>query len=285
MDTVPGDIPVRRRGNLLYGRGTVDAKGPLATFILATARVAPSLENTCITVIGAVEEEAYSKGAHHLAKTMDAPGFCIIGEPSDWDCVTIGYKGRLCVEYTWQQPDSHSAGAQVGAAEKAITFWNQLVDYADQRNHGQEGRFDTLDPGLRDFQTTSDGLATTVQMTIAMRLPPDFKPGVLKRKMKGWAEGATLEYLPLDMPYQSGKNNHLVRAMLKGIRAEGGRPRFKLKTGTSDMNTVGPVWQCPIVAYGPGDSALDHTPEEHIDVKEYERAIDVLAQALKILDT
>jgi LysW-gamma-L-lysine carboxypeptidase len=283
MDTVPGDIPVRRRGNLLYGRGTVDAKGPLATFILATARVTPGLDNTRITVIGAVEEEAYSKGAHHLEKTMDAPDCCIIGEPSDWDCVTIGYKGRLCVAYTWQQPDSHSAGEQVGAAEKAITFWNQLVDYADKRNHGQEGRFDTLDPGLREFQTSSDGLTTTVEMTVALRLPPDFKPAVLKRKMKGWAEGAKLKYLPLDMPYQSGKNNRLVRAMLKAIRAEGGQPRFKLKTGTSDMNTVGPVWQCPIVAYGPGDSALDHTPEEHIDVKEYERAIDVLARALEIL--
>jgi LysW-gamma-L-lysine carboxypeptidase len=71
--------------------------------------------------------------------------------------------------------------------------------------------------------------------------------------------------------------------MLKAIRAEGGRPRFKLKTGTSDMNTVGPTWQCPIVAYGPGDSSLDHTPDEHIDVEEYRRAIDVLAQALEIL--
>ena len=103
--------------------------------------------------------------------------------------------------------------------------------------------------------------------------------------MKAWAKGATLKYLPLDMPYQSGKNSRLVRAMLKAVRAEGGRPRFKLKTGTSDMNTVGPAWQCPIVAYGPGDSALDHTPEEHIDVEEYERAIDVLARALEILDT
>jgi LysW-gamma-L-lysine carboxypeptidase len=285
MDTVPGDIPVRRRGNLLYGRGTVDAKGPLATFILATARAAPNLDSTRITVIGAVEEEAYSKGARHLASTMAAPDYCLIGEPSDWDCVTIGYKGRLCVEYAWQQPDSHSAGEQVGAAEKAITFWNRLVDYADRRNHGQEGRFDTLDAGLRDFQTTSDGLTTIVRMTIAMRLPPDFKPSVLKRKMKGWTEGATLKYLPLDMPYQGSKNNHLVRAMLKSIRAEGGRPRFKLKTGTSDMNTVGPAWQCPIVAYGPGDSALDHTPEEHIDVREYERAIDVLAKALEILSS
>jgi LysW-gamma-L-lysine carboxypeptidase len=286
MDTVTGNVPVRRHKNLLYGRGTVDAKGPLATFILATARVAPQLQDACITVIGAVEEEAFSKGARHLAKTMDAPDFCIIGEPSDWNAVTLGYKGRLCVDYTWEQPDSHSAGEQAGPAEKAVTFWNQLMDYSEERNRGREGHFDTLDPALREFRTFSDGLNTSVKMNVAMRLPPDFRPEVLKRKMSMWAEGAKLEYSPLDMPYrQVDKNNRLVRAMLKAIRAKGGRPRFKLKTGTSDMNTVGPVWQCPIVAYGPGDSSLDHTPNEHIDVEEYKRAIDVLTQALEILDS
>ena len=46
------------------------------------------------------------------------------------------------------------------------------------------------------------------------------------------------------------------------------------------MNVVGPAWGCPIAAYGPGDSALDHTPEEHIDLDEYQAAIGVLASAL-----
>ena len=49
------------------------------------------------------------------------------------------------------------------------------------------------------------------------------------------------------------------------------------------MNIVGPVWNCPIFAYGPGDSALDHTPDEHIDLDEYLRAIRVLTQALSRL--
>jgi LysW-gamma-L-lysine carboxypeptidase len=285
MDTVTGHIPVHRRGNLLYGRGAVDAKGPLATFILAAARMA-KLQNTRITVIGAVEEEAFSKGARHLAKTMNAPDFCVIGEPNYWECITLGYKGRMWVDYTWEQPDTHSTGDQIGPAEKAITFWNHLMDYSEERNRGREGHFDTLDPALRDFRTYSDGLSTGVKMSIALRLPPDFKPEILKRRMRIWAKGAKLKYLPLDMPYQqTDKNNPLVRAMLKAIRTEGGRARFKLKTGTSDMNTVGPTWGCPIVAYGPGDSHLDHTPEEHIDVEEYKKAIDVLARALEILDS
>ncbi|MEJ2737953.1 MAG: M20/M25/M40 family metallo-hydrolase [Anaerolineae bacterium] len=74
-----------------------------------------------------------------------------------------------------------------------------------------------------------------------------------------------------------------MRAMLRAIRAEGGRPRFKLKTGTSDMNIVGPAWGCPIIAYGPGDSSLDHTPYEHIEIEEYLRAIDVVEGALQTL--
>ena len=41
-----------------------------------------------------------------------------------------------------------------------------------------------------------------------------------------------------------------------------------------------PIWQCPILAYGPGDSTLDHTPHEHIDLKEYHQAINVLALVL-----
>src|SRR5437867_13336497 len=38
IDTVPGFIPVRRDGDRLFGRGAVDAKGPLAAAITAGAR-------------------------------------------------------------------------------------------------------------------------------------------------------------------------------------------------------------------------------------------------------
>jgi LysW-gamma-L-lysine carboxypeptidase len=47
------------------------------------------------------------------------------------------------------------------------------------------------------------------------------------------------------------------------------------------MNITAPVWQCPSVAYGPGDSDLDHTPHEHILISEYQRAIQVLAEVLR----
>ena len=46
---------------------------------------------------------------------------------------------------------------------------------------------------------------------------------------------------------------------------------------------LAPVWGTPILAYGPGDSALDHTPDEHIQVSEYLKSVDVLESVLRTL--
>jgi LysW-gamma-L-lysine carboxypeptidase len=76
------------------------------------------------------------------------------------------------------------------------------------------------------------------------------------------------------------KNTPLVRSFLKGIRSQGGEPRFVYKTGTSDLNIVAPAWKCPAVVYGPGNSALDHTPQEHIAFNDYAKSVNVLASVL-----
>jgi len=285
MDTVTPDLPVRRQENLLYGRGTVDAKGALATFVLAATRAAPKLNDARVVVVGAVEEEdPRGRGAHHLVETMEPPDCVIIGEPSTWEGITMGYKGILSVDYRWMQAGGHSAGQIPGPAEKAVTFWNQVMNYAETYNHGREGHFNTLDPALRDFHTINDGPEEGVEMNLVLRLPPKLDAADLRQKLLDWGEGAKLSFSGYEPSYRSEKNTPLVRALLRAIRTEGGRPRFKLKTGTSDMNVVGAAWDCPMVAYGPGDSVLDHTPDEHIDVREFKRSISVLTRALEILN-
>ncbi|MDY7042278.1 MAG: M20/M25/M40 family metallo-hydrolase, partial [Chloroflexota bacterium] len=207
----------------------------------------------------------------------------IIGEPSQWEGITLGYKGRLCVDYRQVQPGGHSAGERPGPAEKAVGFWNQLVIYSQELNRGRSGHFDTLDPALRNFRTFSDGLDDGVEMNIVVRLPPGLDAADVEQRMRTWCNGAKLSFAGSDPPFRAEKNTALVRALLRAIRAGGGQPRFKLKTGTSDMNVVGPAWDCPIVAYGPGDSALDHTPDEHIGIEEFYRGVDVLARVLEAL--
>jgi len=283
MDTVPGFIPVRQVGDRLYGRGAVDAKGPLAAFVLAAARVAPRHSQVQLTVIGAVGEEAQSPGAHHLVCTMEPPECAVIGEPSGWQGITLGYKGTLSVDFRLVQPNRHGASGYPAPAEAAVAFWNRLTAYAARRNQGRAWRFDTLDPGLRAIRTFGDGLEQGVEMSIGLRLPPGLDVAALRQQIRSWGNGAEVAFPYGEPCFQAEKNTPPVRALLRAIRHEGGKPRFKLKMGTSDMNVVGPAWCCPIIAYGPGDSALDHTSDEHIEVTEFLKAINVLAHALELL--
>ena len=46
------------------------------------------------------------------------------------------------------------------------------------------------------------------------------------------------------------------------------------------MNILGKAMNLPIVTYGPGDSHLDHTLEENIEVKEYLDAISVYKETI-----
>jgi len=279
MDTVEGWIPVRLEDGRLYGRGAVDAKGPLAAFIVAAARVGP-LPGLRVRVVGAVEEEASSRGARALLERF-APDAVVIGEPSGWAHVTIAYKGSLSVTYRLRAPRCHSAACIPSVAERAVAFWNAVTDYARQHNNGEQYRFHTLDPSLRQIVTRDDGLEEEVEMRLTLRLPPGVDPATLRAQMESWADGAVLQFGPVDPPYQAEKSSPLARLFLQAIRAQGGAPSFKRKTGTSDMNVVGPVWKCPIVAYGPGDSALDHTPNEHLDLEEFHSAIRVLEDVIR----
>src|SRR6266851_5849248 len=94
IDTVPGEIPVRVEDGELVGRGAVDAKGPLAVFVAAATRPVPGVR---VTVVGAVEEESPTSAGARYRATLPAPDWCVIGEPSGWDGVTVAYKGRLTV--------------------------------------------------------------------------------------------------------------------------------------------------------------------------------------------
>ena len=305
IDTFPGEVPVRRDGDLLYGRGSVDAKGPLCAFAAAAVQVEVP-PGWRLTVVGAVEEEyATSKGARHilaqrqkstetdqspnLPTSQSPPTFCIIGEPSNWDRVTLGYKGRLLMQGRMRVPFSHSAGEDRLPAEQAVDFWRDVEHLCHEYNvvHGATTPFTRLDPSLRHIAHQNEGVFGIVELSLGFRLPVGLTPPVLSQKLrqlaKNLAEGSTmvLEFSGGEAAYRGGKANPLVRAFLKSIRLAQGKPRFVSKTGTSDMNVVAPHWpQTPILAYGPGDSRLDHTPNEHIDLNEYGRAIRVLQHAL-----
>jgi LysW-gamma-L-lysine carboxypeptidase len=188
------------------------------------------------------------------------------------------------MHYDLRQPMAHTAGKLPGAPEIAVAFWNQVAAWCAKFNQGRSRAFDQVLPSLRHIRSDSDGLTDSVAMTIGMRLPLNLDPHNLAETTRAWAGEANLTFTGHEHAFRAEKNTPLVRGLVQAIRAVGGTPAFKDKTGTSDMNVVGPVWRCPIVAYGPGDSALDHTPDEHLVLAEYLQAIRVLTLTLNLLE-
>jgi [amino group carrier protein]-lysine/ornithine hydrolase len=281
IDTVPGHIPVRIEQDELWGRGAVDAKGPLCTFVAAAAAAAPLL-NATVTVVGAVGEERLGSPGANAVSTWPAPDFCVIGEPSGWDAICLGYRGTFGFHYRLRQPSRHSAGPGESAGEQGIAFWNAMVADINAMNaeRAPSTTFNTITPALREMRAGNNGLEDEAHLSIGLRLPPGVDIERLRGRILDLAAGAQIDITGIQEGFRSPKQSPLVPPFLRAIRAAGGEPRFTLKLGTSDMTVVGPVWNCPIVTYGPGDASLDHTPEERINLLDYGRAIRVLRDVL-----
>jgi [amino group carrier protein]-lysine/ornithine hydrolase len=294
IDTVPGEIVVRRDGSpseeILYGRGAVDAKGPLACFVDAVAKI--GIKNGWqFVVIGAVEEERDSEGARFVA-TQYEPDFAIIGEPNQWDRIALGYKGSAWVDITARCSQTHPASGQQTAAEAAVEAWLRIKEYADSFNADKQKIFDRLLLTLGGLESDSNDFEQWAGLKVGVRLPLEVTPEDWYGKLQEVLGDSRLddEYHLTAEPtgfalpaWRCEKNTPLVRAFLSGIRSQGGEPRFVYKMGTADLNIVAPVWKCPAVVYGPGNSALDHTPHEYINLEDYQKAVDVLREVLSSL--
>lgn len=279
IDTVPGKIKVEQIEDLLYGRGSVDAKGPLACFVDAVAQVG-IVDGWQFVIIAAIDEERASLGARFVVDQY-RPDFAIIGEPNNWDRVGLGYKGSAWADITVRREQSHSASFAQTATEAAVDVWLAIKAFAEEFNIDKTRAFDKILPTLRGTESGEDDFEQWARIKTGTRLPVDVSPDDWYAKLKEFVEEDKLEKVGYAISaWECEKNSQLVRAFLSGIRSQGGTPRFVYKTGTADLNIVAPVWKCPAVVYGPGDSELDHTPNEHIELSEYTKAVDVLTKVL-----
>jgi len=167
IDTVPGEITVGRDGipphEILYGRGSVDAKGPLACFTDAVAKVGVK-DGWQFVVIGAVEEERDSEGARFVVDQYK-PDFAIIGEPNHWDRIALGYKGSAWANVTVKRGQAHTASGEETAAEMVVEVWLKIKSYVDMYNTDKPKVFDKLLLTLRGMDSDSNDFEQWARLT------------------------------------------------------------------------------------------------------------------------
>lgn len=291
MDVVPGKVRVRREGDMLYGRGASDAKGPLMAMLFAAA----SAQNGRGTIIfvGAVDEEGNAAGIKNLAKKEMDVDYAIFGEPSGTRQVTIAYKGRFAINLRVSAKDSSHASApwlSKNAIEESMVFADELKRKLESNQEGRtKGMLLTATMTEIKGGTSHNVTPKECDTVFDIRIPVDRNCKDVEQQIatlvKEIAQERDVEafYSILDEtePFEAPHNSPIVRAITLGIMdVEDTRPTLIRKTGTGDMNVLGNRWKIPVVTYGPGDPHEAHTVDEKISIDEYLRGIEILKKAL-----
>lgn len=296
MDTVAGHMPLRVEEGKIFARGAVDAKGPLAAMVMAAlaASKEPGFKGK-ILVASVVEEEATSKGVRHLITQGIKADYAIFGEPSGAENITVGYKGQIQLKIICKTDTGHSSTPWLfdNALDKAYGLWEQIKAACS---------FPSIDPQETPFTSITVCLIKMVggrgnsvipfeaEMNLDVRVPIQFTTAQVYEKMMkiiGNYQAANpkvnIKATVLDTvePFEVSKASPLVHVLSSSVRKVLNKPATLLrKTGTGDMNILGKAMSLPIVTYGPGDSHLDHTIDEHIDIAEYLDSIAVYKEAI-----
>lgn len=273
IDTVRNFWQVKIEAGSLKGRGAVDAKAPFATFLSVLNKV--KVPSDCqLIVIGAVEEESSSsKGAYQVRDNYEKMPV-IIGEPSGIEKLTLGYNGLLKLKLNCHMVQGHSAG------KGAISSIDALIDYSNKIREIMAN----YDPkGLSSIQDISHSKSDNqTELLLNFRVSRYVKSGYVEAIKKQTDKNISLEVLRDTPASTSKRSNQLANAFVSGFKVvQKMIPEYIVKTGTSDMNTLATQWTVPMVAYGPGDSTLDHTLQEEVPFADYHLGIQTLQEAIQ----
>lgn len=293
MDTVSPELPVRLEEGVLYGRGTVDAKGPLAALVMAASGLVDEGHPGSLVVVGAVDEEGMNAGVENLVEDGLEADYAIFGEPTNVDTITVGYKGGLLLKIDCETETGHSSAPWLfeNSIEKAMELWGQ-VKALRLPEEDPESRFNSVSYCLRRIHGGGEGgiVPSSCQALIEARIPPSLSVDRLSAELLALIGAYRVDNPEVNVyaeimdhtePYLSDKKSPLVRALSRSIwRNRGSKVGLISKTGTGDMNIFGRATGIPTITYGPGNPHLDHTPQECIGIQDYLDSITVLKGAL-----
>lgn len=271
IDTVPGDLEVKIKDGFLYGRGSVDAKGPLAAMAVAAV-------NTGASFAGVVREEKDSRGAEHLVDDRRGPGFLLNGEPTGWDGLALGYRGSIVGRYRVEETLFHSSRPEPNAIQQAIDYWSRI------EQEFQEDGFRSINVKPLSIEGgQKDGKSTVTEVRFQARVPPGEEVNELKQRLENQVDSGVIDWVRSTPPVMQSGRSEIARVFRSAVREMDGEPRMLGKTGTCDMNRYAEAWNCPMATYGPGNSELDHTPRERIELDDFDHSVQVLERIVEKL--
>ncbi|WP_345816765.1 acetylornithine deacetylase (plasmid) [Paraburkholderia sp. PREW-6R] len=279
----------------LYGRGTADMKGFLASVLAAVPIFVRRGLKMPVHLAFSYDEEVGCLGVRsmleELARREHKPVLCLIGEPTGLRPV-LGHKGKLAMRCCVKGAPCHSAYAPYGV--NAIQYAARLINHLDeigealaQPDHHDE-RFDppysTVQTGVIKGGRALNIVPAECEFDFEVRALPGFDAAEVADRLETYAQAQLLPKMrainadtdislkPLSAYPGLATSPDSEAARLLALIS--GSTEF----GTVAFGTEGGLFEqagIPTVVCGPGSMDQGHKPDEYVTVEQL-RACDAM---------
>ncbi|MBO6815181.1 MAG: acetylornithine deacetylase [Rhizobiaceae bacterium] len=302
--TVPAFEMTEQNGKL-YGRGTTDMKGFVASALHAACRASAMELATPLHLAFSYDEEIGCVGVRSLidvlAKAPFRPLFCIVGEPTSL-AVATGHKGKTACHVSCKGHEAHSSVAPdalnaIHLACDMISFIRNLQDEVCE-NHSHDQAYDipytTLHVGNIQGGVALNIVPGQAGFDFEIRNLPEDNPDQLLARIAGKADELLANVKPrfpdaaINMavtnryPALSTPEDESVVSFVKSLR--GTNDTIKVAFGT-EGGLFSSELAIPTVVCGPGSMEQGHKPDEFITLDQLEMCDEMLETLLGRLQT
>ncbi|MGC2183829.1 MAG: M20/M25/M40 family metallo-hydrolase [Terriglobales bacterium] len=254
MDTVPPFIPSSEDATRVFGRGSCDAKGIIATQMEAAEQLLE--EGIHVGLLFLVGEERDSLGAKVANRNPPGSKFLVNGEPTE-NRVAVASKGALRVEVIAEGRMAHSAYPELGesAIDKLLLVLSRL---RAMKLPAEEGIGPcTLNIGVIEGGRAPNVVPDKARAQLLYRLVGSSE--LLKQDIvAAVGDVARVEFV-LEIPF--------VRlSTLDGLAT-------MVAAFTTDIPALN-AWGQPLLI-GPGSIHVAHTDGEYVEKKQLQDAVDL----------
>lgn len=292
----------------VYGRGSVDMKGGIASILLAVKTFLSSVRNFKGSIEVALvpdEEIGGETGTGYLVHTMGRkPSYVVIAEGSGSANIWIGHKGLLWgfVEIIGKQAHGSTPWKGVNAFEYMAKVAVMFAGKHEEIVRNRKSKYDYGDPeGARPTLNLGGEVKGSTKINVVpgfyafsfdRRIIPEESPETVENEIRSIVETISKEFQEVKIglrivnkltPALTSGDSTLVRIFEESIeKATGLRPRKIVCLGGLDMHYYTEK-SIETIAYGPGPSENAHTVNEYVDIDEVVKVARVYVLALSKL--
>lgn len=287
-------IAVERNGRL-YGKGSVDDKGPLAAMMIAFKKLAQSGHGGTLIMVGAAEEEVGGQlGTRWLADIGHLPqcDFIIVGEQT-FNRVATAHKGvmRATIRTTGHSVHATNPDRGVNAINAMARVVLALENYhqkLSQRIHPLVG-VPTCNVGVIQGGSTANAVADQCMIRLDRRMIPGEKPEDVQAELQEVVDSVKLAPASVEVgeflyssPFESKLQTPLGKAFLECSSSLTQTPAEPIGyLPGSDAKHLMRLVRGDMVIFGPGSYEVAHAYDEYVDIGELEQCEAVISKFLE----